>query len=144
MTVEIKIKKLTEEAILPKRTYEHDAGFDLHSAEDVMLKPGEVKAIGTGVAIEMPQNYHAETRPRSGLAAKHSITVLNTPGTIDSGYRGEIKVILINHGKEEFLISKGERIAQMLFSKIDPVIFTEVDEIADTERGDKGFGSSGK
>jgi len=142
--IEIKIKRLRENAILPKKAYEHDAAFDLHAAEDVMLKPGERKPVKTGLAVEMPQNYHAEIRPRSGLAAKHGVTIINTPGTVDSGYRGELMVILINHGNEEFLVRTGERIAQILFSKVDPITFTEVDELADTERGEKGFGSSGK
>lgn len=140
----IKIKKLTQEAILPKRAYENDAGFDLHAAEEVLLKAGERKVVRTGLAIEMPQNWHAEIRPRSGLAVKHGITIINTPGTIDSGYRGELIVALINHGKEEFLITKGERIAQILFSKIDAVSFEEVSELEESERGDGGFGSSGR
>lgn len=142
--VEVKVKKLREGAVLPKRAYQHDAAFDLHSAEEVMLKRGERKSVSTGIAIEMPQNYHAEIRPRSGLAAKHGITILNTPGTVDSGYRGELLIILINHGNEDFLVSKGERIAQIHFSKVDPVTFTEVDELTETERGSKGFGSSGR
>ncbi|HIH50960.1 MAG TPA: dUTP diphosphatase, partial [Nanoarchaeota archaeon] len=114
------------------------------SAEEVMLSAGERKIVGTGIAIEMPQNYHAEIRPRSGLAAKHGITVLNAPGTIDSGYRGEVQVILINLGKEDFLIAKGERIAQMLFSKVDAISFEEVDELTESARGAGGFGSSGR
>jgi len=142
--VEIKVKKLRKEAILPKRAYEHDAAFDLHAAEDVMLKQGERKAVKTGLSLEMPQNYHAEIRPRSGLAAKHGVTIINTPGTIDSGYRGELMVLLINHGNEDFLVREGERIAQMMFSKVDPVTFTEVDDLENSERGGKGLGSSGK
>ena len=142
--VQIKIKKLRQEAILPRKAYEYDAAFDLHSAEEIMLGAGERKLVGTGIAIEMPQNYHAEIRPRSGLAAKHGITVLNTPGTVDSGYRGEIQVILINLGREDFLIARGERIAQMLFSKVDAISFEEVDELSDSSRGPGGFGSSGK
>lgn len=142
--VQIKIKRLKEDALMPKKAYEYDAAFDLHSAEEVMLRAGERKLVGTGIAIEMPQNYHAEIRPRSGLAAKHGITILNTPGTVDSGYRGEIQVILINLGKEDFLIAKGERIAQMLFSKVDAISFEEVSELAESARGAGGFGSSGK
>ena len=142
--VQIRIKKLKQDALMPKKAYEYDAAFDLHSAEEVMLCAGERRMVGTGIAIEMPQNYHAEIRPRSGLAAKHGITVLNAPGTIDSGYRGEVQVILINLGKEDFLIAKGERIAQMLFSKVDAISFEEVDELTESARGAGGFGSSGR
>ncbi|MBU2496772.1 MAG: dUTP diphosphatase [Nanoarchaeota archaeon] len=141
--IPIKIKKIVEYAILPKRAYEYDAGFDLYSSEENILKPNERKLVKTGIAIEMPLNYHAEIRPRSGLAIKHGITVLNAPATIDSGYRGEIQVILINHSDEEFLVNKGERIAQLLFSKVDSIAFEEVEELSDTTRGEKGFGSSG-
>lgn len=143
MVLKIKVKKLRDTAILPKKAYEHDAGFDLHAAETVLIKPGERKLVKTGIALEMPHNWHAEIRPRSGLAAKHGITIINTPATIDSGYRGEIIVCLINHGDNEFLINTGERIAQILFSKVDPVVFEEVDELSESERGEKGFGSSG-
>ena len=129
---------------MPKQAYQHDAAFDLYSAEEVMLKPLDRKAIKTGLVFELPENCHAEVRPRSGLALKHGITVLNSPGTIDAGYRGELLVLLTNLSREDFLVSKGERIAQILFSKVNTVSFEEVDEVTKTHRGERGIGSSGR
>lgn len=120
-----------------------DAGMDLHSVESVTLPPGETKLIATGLAIELPPGYEAQIRPRSGLALKYSITLPNSPATIDPGYRGEIKVILLNLGKEPFQIAPGERIAQMVIAKYEAIEWEEGD-LAGSVRGEGGFGSSGR
>jgi dUTP pyrophosphatase len=119
-----------------------DAGMDLHAVEAVTLAPGETKLVPTGLAIELPQGYEAQIRPRSGLALKHSITLPNSPATIDPGYRGEIKVILLNLGREAFRISPGERIAQMVIARYEAIEWEE-GELTDSLRGEGGFGSSG-
>lgn len=121
------------------------AGMDLRAdlQESLIINPLERKMVPTGLFIELPVGYEAQVRPRSGLAAKHGITVLNSPGTIDADYRGEIKVILVNLSNEPFEIQNGERIAQMVIAKHETVQWTEVDELSDTERGAGGFGSSG-
>jgi dUTP pyrophosphatase len=141
--MKIKILKLNEAAILPQYAHPNDAGLDLYSIEDQEILPGESKLIHTGISIELSPGTEAQIRPRSGLALKHQITVLNTPGTIDADYRGEIGVILINHGKTIFNINKGMKIAQLV---IAPVIHAEIEEVQQlnsTIRGDNGFGSSG-
>ena len=120
-----------------------DAGMDLHSVESVTLAPGETRLVATGLAIELPSGYEAQIRPRSGLALKYSITLPNSPATIDPGYRGEIKVILLNLGREPFQIAPGERIAQMVIAKSEAIEWEEGD-LADSIRGDGGFGSSGR
>ena len=120
-----------------------DAGMDLHSVEAVTLGPGETKLVATGLAIELPTGYEAQIRPRSGLALKHSITLPNSPATIDPGYRGEIRVILLNLGREPFQISPGERIAQMVIARYEAVEWEE-GELGDSVRGEGGFGSSGR
>lgn len=122
------------------------AGFDLHAAvaEPVVLNPGERKLIPTGFAIAMPAELEAQIRPRSGLAFKHGITCLNSPGTIDADYRGEVKVLLVNLGQEPFAIERHERIAQMVFKTVPAVEFIEVEELSDTVRGAGGFGHTGK
>jgi dUTP pyrophosphatase len=140
----LKIKKLNKDAVIPAYQTKEAAGFDLHSIEDVVIKPGERKLIGTGLAFEIEFGYEVQIRPRSGLAYKHGITVLNTPGTIDSDYRGEIKVLLINHGDKEFEIKKNERIAQAVIAPVIQAEIVEVEELSDTERGSGGFGSTGK
>jgi dUTP pyrophosphatase len=122
---------------------DEDAGMDLHSVEAVTLDPGETKLVATGLAIQLPPGYEAQIRPRSGLALKHSITLPNSPATIDPGYRGEIRVILQNLGREAFQISPGERIAQMVIARYEAVQWDE-GELADSIRGDGGFGSSGR
>ena len=122
------------------------AGFDLRCNEYAELEPGEIKIVSTGLFFEFPNHLEMQIRPRSGLAAKNGITVLNTPGTIDSDYRGEIKVILINHGTEWFSIANGDRIAQGVISKIvgkEKINFITVDKLSDSERGLSGFGSTG-
>lgn len=121
------------------------AGFDLHAsvAEPVTLAPGERALIPTGFAMAMPRELEAQIRPRSGLAYKHGITCLNSPGTIDADYRGEVKVLLINHGREPFTIRRGERIAQMVFQVVPQVRIEEVAELSETVRGEGGFGHTG-
>jgi len=130
---------------LPKYATPRSAGMDLRAnlEEPVTLKPGERKLISTGLCISLPEGYQAEVRPRSGLALKHGVTVLNSPGTIDSDYRGEIGVILINHSDEDFVIQKGERIAQMVIACHEKAEWVPVDSLDDTERGDGGYGHTG-
>ena len=142
--INLKVKKLNNLAEIPAYQTAEAAGFDLHSIEDVVIAPGERKLIGTGLAFEIPAGYEIQIRPRSGLAYKHGITVLNTPGTIDSDYRGEIKVLLINHSNENFEIKVGERIAQAVIKEVIQATFEEVEELNDTARGAGGFGSTGK
>ena len=142
--MKLKIKKLNKEAIIPKYQTELAAGFDLHSIEEYVLKKGERKLIKTGLAFEIEDGYEVQIRPRSGLAFKHGITVLNSPGTIDADYRGEIMVLLINLGDEDFEIKKGERIAQAVVAPVVQAKFEEVEELSSTKRGAGGFGSTGK
>jgi deoxyuridine 5''-triphosphate nucleotidohydrolase (dut) len=141
--LELKIRKINEEAKLPEYAHEGDAGLDLFSVDDIAILPGESKLIKTGIQIELPKDTEAQVRPRSGLALKNQITVLNSPGTIDEGYRGEVGVILINHGKEQFHVEKGMKIAQMLIKPVLKVTIKEVVELTDTTRGEGGFGSTG-
>ena len=140
---ELKVLKVHSDALLPRYAQETDSGLDLCSVESIILLPGERKLVHTGLAVELPPNTEAQIRPRSGLALNFGITVLNTPGTIDQGYRGEIGVILINLGEHDFNISKGMRIAQMVITPYYKVIVREVSELSDSERGNAGFGSSG-
>jgi dUTP pyrophosphatase len=141
----IRIKRLSSEAELPH--YAHgpleDAGLDLRSIEAVTLPPNEARLVPTGLSIELPPGYEAQIRPRSGLAMKHSITIPNSPATIDPGYRGEIKVILLNLGKQDYTIEKGDRIAQMVIARYEAIEWEEGD-LADSARGVGGFGSSGR
>lgn len=139
----LRVQKIHKDAILPKYAHEGDAGLDLYSVEEVVIERNESALIKTGIKIELPKQTEAQVRPRSGLALKHGITVLNTPGTIDEGYRGEIGIILINHGKEKFVVEKGMKIAQMVVKPVWKVEVTEVNELSDTERSAGGFGSSG-
>jgi dUTP pyrophosphatase len=135
-----------EDIPLPQKMSEAASGFDLHAAvgEPVTLKPGERQLIPTGFALSMPPELEAQIRPRSGLAYKHGITTLNSPGTIDADYRGEVKVLLINHGHEAFTIQRQERIAQMVFQLVPVIRLTEVTELTETERGSGGFGHTGR
>jgi dUTP pyrophosphatase len=139
----LKIKRLKKDAIIPAYQSEEAAGFDLHSVEDAVIKRGERKLIKTGLAFEIEKGYEVQIRPRSGLAFKYGISVLNSPGTIDSDYRGEIKVLLINLGEEDFEIKKGDRIAQAVIAPVIQAKIIEVDELSDTKRGAGGFGSTG-
>ena len=142
------IQKLVKDKNFSFPSYQTDgsAGMDLSAfiKEDILIKPNERKIISTGIAISLPQNLEAQVRPRSGLAIKHGITVLNSPGTIDSDYRGEIKVILINHSQDDFIVKNQDRIAQVVFSEFIKVSFEETDNLDETSRGQKGFGSTGK
>jgi len=144
--IEIQLKRLAhgEDLPLPSYATEHAAGLDVVSAEDLILAPGERHAVATGFALAIPQGYEVQVRPRSGLALKHGITCLNTPGTIDSDYRGEVKVILVNLGQERFHVRRGERIAQLVPAPILAARFAEVAELAETARGEGGFGSTGR
>ena len=141
----ILIKKLSKTAIIPKYETQGASGVDISAniKEDLTLATNESTLVPTGIAVSIPQGFEIQIRPRSGLAAKKGISVLNTPGTIDADYRGEIKVILINHGNEPFIIRNGDRIAQMVVCPIVQAKFEEVDELSDTERGSGGFGSTG-
>lgn len=143
MSKEIRIKLINSDAEVPSYASWGDAGADLTSTIDIEISPGERMLIPTGISIELPFGYEAQIRPRSGLAYKNGLTVLNAPGTIDSGYRGEIKVLLINLGSCKFKISKGMRIAQMVIKQVEQYSFEVVDSLNKTERGEGGFGSSG-
>ena len=142
---EINIKKLDERAVIPEYATLLSAGADLHAVldEPVTIKPLERKLIKTGLAIALPTGLEAQVRPRSGLALKKGVTVLNTPGTIDADYRGEIGVILINLSSEDFIVNHGERIAQMVIAKHERAQFNDVPELTSTTRGTGGFGSTG-
>lgn len=140
--MKLQIQKIAD-VPTPKYKHEGDAGFDVHAAESCVLQPGERKIVPTGLKMAVPLGYEAQVRPRSGLAAKHGISVVNTPGTIDAGYRGEVGVILINHGNEAFNIEKHERIAQIVVNKVEMVDLEEVPELGETTRGEGGFGSTG-
>lgn len=139
----LKVKLLSERAILPRKAHAGDAGWDLFSIEKKEILPGESTLVRTGIIIELPEGTEAQVRPRSGMALKHQVTVLNTPGTIDVGYRGEVRVILINHGKEKFVVEEGMKIAQMVIQPVLHVDVMQVDEVSETGRGGGGFGSTG-
>jgi dUTP pyrophosphatase len=143
--MKVRIKRLREEASLPRYTHgpSEDAGLDLCAVEDTMLPPGAPKLVPTGIAIELPPGYEAQIRPRSGLALQHAVTLPNSPATIDPGYRGEIRVILLNLGKENYVIRRGDRIAQMIIARYEAVEWEE-GELSDSTRGTGGFGSSGR
>ena len=140
---ELPIRRLREGAVLPTRAYPGDAGLDLSAIDAVELAPGERATIGTGLAIALPDGYAGLVLPRSGLASKQGIGVLNAPGLVDSGYRGEVRVILHNHGSEAFRVDPGMRIAQLVLVAVEDVELVEVDELPPTERGEGGHGSSG-
>ncbi|KAI3345650.1 dUTP diphosphatase [Clostridium botulinum] len=137
------VEKINEKAITPFQAHEGDAGMDLFSIEEAILQPMERKLIHTGIKIQLPKNTEAQIRPRSGLALKNGITVLNTPGTIDEGYRGEIGIILINLGSEDFKVEVGMKIAQMVIKPTLTIEVEEVIELTETTRGEGGFGSTG-
>ena len=143
--IDIQIKRLPHGDGLPLPAYATPgaAGLDIFAAEEFTLAPGARHAVATGFAVAIPEGYEIQVRPRSGLALKHGITCLNTPGTIDSDYRGEVKVILANLGEDDFLIEKGDRIAQIVVAPVQHAVMVEVDEIDDTSRGAGGFGSTG-
>lgn len=139
----IRTKKLDPAAQLPFRATNGAAGYDLFSVEDVEIPPGECRVVGTGLSVELPPGYEMQIRSRSGLAAKNNVFVLNSPGTIDSDYRGEVKVILFNLGAIPFYCKHGARIAQAVVSLVPGVSYVEVPELDETQRSDKGFGHSG-
>lgn len=145
-SIHIKISRLPhgEGLPLPQQATPGSAGFDLASAEDVVLQPMERKLVATGIRIAIPMGYECQIRPRSGLAIRHGISLPNTPATIDSDYRGEIKVPMINLGGESFAITRGMRIAQMIFAEVAQVRFDEVPELPESDRGEGGFGSTGR
>ncbi len=138
--MQVLFKKVSELARLPVRATEHAAGYDIHASESIEILPHESKLVKTGFAMEIPAGYEAQVRPRSGLALKNSITVINTPGTIDADYRGEVGVILINHGNQPFVVKAGDRIAQMIFAKHEVAEVSWVDTLTETQRNDGGFG----
>jgi len=147
--IEIKIKQLNNDFIdipIPDYATPGSAGMDVRAAitEDIILKPKEIELVPTNLSVEIPEDYEIQVRPRSGLAAKHGIAILNAPGTIDSDYRGEIKIILINLGKEDFRISRGDRIAQLILNKTYKAKFILSEELNDSHRGKGGFGHTGK
>jgi len=146
--VKIKLAEGCDESFVPCKEHDNDAGLDLRSSADAEIAPGSKLLVPCGFHMELPseENYiwEAQVRPRSGLAGKKGISIVNTPGTIDEGYRGEVKVILINHGTEPFVIKRGDRIAQMVITRIPKVQIELVDELSDTDRGVGGFGSTGK
>ena len=130
--------------LLPTKAHDDDAAFDLKSRVEMCIMPHKAALVPTGLFLELPYGYEAQVRPRSGLALKYAITVLNTPGTIDAGYRGEVGVILINHGDSLFRIKRGDRIAQMVIQTLPQVTLTQVENLASSTRGKGGFGSTGK
>jgi dUTP pyrophosphatase len=143
VTVQLRVKRLTPSATLPRRAHPGDAGLDLCAAVDLDIPPGATRLVGTGLSLELPPGTEAQVRPRSGLALKHSVTVLNAPGTIDEGYRGEVSVILINHGPAVFTVKRGMRVAQLVVQPTLAVDVTDSAVLSDTSRGQGGFGSTG-
>lgn len=140
----VKIKRLSENGMLPTMAHPKDACYDLYATVNTTIIPNEIVLIPTDLSIELPDNFEAQIRPRSGLALKHGITVLNAPGTLDKNFTGNVSIILINLGRESYEVKFGDRIAQIAFRKIDNVYFEEVEKIGETDRGNDGFGSSGK
>ena len=144
MTIAIKIHMDNGcEDLFPRKAHDDDAAFDLRSRVDIIIPSGKIMLVPTGVFMELPVGYEAQVRPRSGLALKHGITVLNTPGTIDAGYRGEVGVILINAGENDYTIARGDRIAQMVIQQLTDVQLVSAEALSETARGAGGFGSTG-
>ena len=141
--IELPILRLREDAVVPQRAYEHDAGLDLAACERVELAPGARAMVPTGLAVAIPEGYAGFVQPRSGLAARHTITIVNTPGLVDSGYRGELQVVLLNTDlRESFVVEPGMRIAQLVVLSVPELELAVVEELPDSERGVRGFGSS--
>jgi dUTP pyrophosphatase len=138
------VRRVRPDATLPSRAYDGDAGLDLPAAEAVVLAPGERAVVGTGLAVAVPDGHAGFVQPRSGLAAKHGITIVNAPGLVDSGYRGEVTVVLLNTGDQPFEVEPGMRIAQFVVLPVASVEPIEVAELPETERGERGYGSSGR
>lgn len=143
--IDIPIKRLESAGDLPLPSYETDgsAGMDVRAAEEAVIAPGNRALVGTGFAFAIPAGYEIQVRPRSGLALKKGVSIPNTPGTIDSDYRGELKVILINHGEEDFRVERGDRIAQIIVAPVQRGVLIEVADLGETQRGSGGFGSTG-
>jgi dUTP pyrophosphatase len=141
--IELPIRRLRDEAVIPERAYDGDAGLDLAACERVELGPGERAVVGTGLAVAIPDGYAGFVQPRSGLAARHGLSVVNAPGLVDSGYRGEIRVVLLNTDlREPFVVEPGMRIAQLVVLPVPDLELVETDELPESERGVRGFGSS--
>jgi dUTP pyrophosphatase len=141
--VEVAFRKLREDAVVPTRAYDGDAGLDLASCERIVLEPGEREMVGTGLAVAIPEGYAGFVQPRSGLAARHGITIVNTPGLVDSGYRGEIRIVLLNtDARDPFVVEPGMRVAQLVVVPVASVEPLEVEELPESERGVRGFGST--
>lgn len=141
--LELRVRRLSSVAVVPTRSYHGDAGWDLFAAETVVIAPGKWATVGTGIAMELPPGTEGQIRPRSGLASENGIFVLNSPGTVDEGYRGEIKVILANHGVEPFRVTTGVRIAQLVVQRRLWTEIFEVDSLSESCRGEAGLGSTG-
>jgi dUTP pyrophosphatase len=141
--IDVSVRRLRDDAVLPKQAYEGDAGFDLSACERAVLEPGARAVVGTGIAVEIPEGYAGFVQPRSGLAARYGVGVVNSPGLIDPGYRGEIRVVLLNTDRDEpFTVEPGMRIAQLVVAPVASVRLIEAEELAASERGRRGFGSS--
>ena len=139
----VRFKRINPDAVLPAYAHEGDAGMDVRSVDDLEIAPGARALVRTGLVIMLPIGYEAQVRPRSGLALKHGVTVLNTPGTIDAGYRGEVGIILANFGDAPFAVVKGDRIAQIVIAPVTTAGIAEAETVDETERGGGGFGSTG-
>ena len=139
----VRFNKINPDAVLPAYAHQGDAGLDVRSVEELTIPSGGRALVRTGLVLELPPDAEAQVRPRSGLALKHGVTVLNSPGTIDSGYRGEVGVILANFGDAPFVVRKGDRIAQIVIAKVERAEIVEVEAVAESARGEGGFGSTG-
>ncbi len=139
----LRFRRIHPDAVLPAYAHPSDAGMDVRSVDDLVIAPGRRALVHTGLVMALPPMYEAQVRPRSGLALKNGITVLNTPGTIDSGYRGEVGVILANFGEEDFVVRKGDKIAQIVISPVTQPVIEETETVDETDRGAGGFGSTG-
>jgi dUTP pyrophosphatase len=141
--IELRVRRLREDALLPSRAYDGDAGFDLAACDRVELGPGERAAVGTGLAVAIPDGFAGYVQPRSGLAARHGLSIVNTPGLVDSGYRGEVRVVLLNTDRERpFTVEPGMRIAQLVVLPVPEIAVVEVGELPESARSGRGFGSS--
>lgn len=143
-SLELRVRRLGPMGALPTRSHQEDVGLDLYAAESLVIAPGRWATVGTGIAIELPPGTEGQIRPRSGLAEVYGVTVLNSPGTVDEGYRGEIKVLLMNHGTQPFCVRCGGRIAQLVVQRRVSIDIVEVDYVTETSRGEGGFGSTGE
>jgi dUTP diphosphatase len=141
--IKLAVKRLDPSVPLPVRAREGDAGLDLHAAHDLTLEPGARGVVGTGLAIAIPAGYAGLVLPRSGLALTHGLTILNTPGLVDSGYRGEVKILLVNHDAKPVTLTRGQRVAQLVIQRVEPAELVEVSELPSSQRGTGGFGSTG-